>query len=162
MSQKMPYIPKDAKWYVAELVMECRIEGESRNVVHVNIVLVRADSPEEAFEKAEQLGKEGEDSYLNHLDQKTVWIYRGLRDLNVIHDELEHGAELMFEEKIDVSEDVVQGIITTKSQLNVFRSDEPGDSSKPNYGCKEIMEEVLRMVNDSAAQHGVGADEIKP
>lgn len=38
----MAYIPKDAKWYVAEVVMECRIEGEPRNVVHVNILLVRA------------------------------------------------------------------------------------------------------------------------
>jgi hypothetical protein len=41
----MAYIPKDAKWYIAELVMEFQIEGESRNVVHVNIVLIRADSP---------------------------------------------------------------------------------------------------------------------
>lgn len=162
MSQKMPYIPKDAKWYVAELVMECRIEGEPRNVVHVNIVLVRADSPEEAFELAEQLGREDEDSYLNCTNQKTVWSYRGLRALNVIHDELEHGAELMFEEKIDVSDDAVQDMITAKSQLNVFRPDEVGDPSRPDYACKEIMEKVLKMVSDSTAQHGVGADEIKP
>ncbi len=160
--RKMAYIPKDAKWYVAELVMECRIEGDLRNVVHINIVLIRADSPEEAFEKAEQLGREGEDSYLNHTNQKTVWVYRGLRDLNVIHDELEHGAELMFEEKIDVSEDVVQDMITTKSQLNVFRSDELEDLSRPNYGYKEIMEEALRMVSESGSQHGIGADEIQP
>ena len=156
----MAYIPKDAKWYVAELVMECRIEGESRNVVHVDIVLVRADSPEEAFEKAEQLGREGEVLYLNPVNQRTVWLYRGLRDLNVIHDELEHGAELMFEERINISEGAVQEMITTKSQLNLFRPDKQRDPSRPNYGCKEIMEEALRMINDSAVQHGVGADEI--
>ncbi len=156
----MAYIPKDAKWYVAELVMECRIEGESRNVVHVDIVLVRADSPEEAFEKAEQLGREGEVSYLNPVNQRTVWLYRGLRDLNVIHDELEHGAELMFEERINISEGAVQEMITTKSQLNLFRPDKQRDPSRPNYGCKEIMEEALRMINDSAVQRGVGADEI--
>lgn len=158
----MAYIPKDAKWYIAELVMECRIEGELRNVVHVNIVLVRADSPEEAFEKAEQLGRAGEDSYLNSTNQKTIWIYRGLRGLNVIHDELEDGAELMFEEKIGVSEAAVQNMITPKTQLNVFCTDELGDVSKPDYGCKEIMEKVLRMIDDSATQHGIGADEINP
>jgi hypothetical protein len=158
----MAYIPKDAKWFVAELVMECRIEEEPCNVVHVNIVLVRADSSEEAFEKAEQLGREGEVSYLNSTNQKIVWIYRGLRDLNVIHDELEHGAELMFEEKIDVSEDAVQDMITTKSQLNIFRPDDLGNASRPNYGCKEIMEEALRMVSDSTAQHGVGMHDIEP
>lgn len=156
----MAYIPKDAQWYVAELVMECRIEGESRNVVHVNIVLVRADSPEKGFEKAEQLGKEGEDSYLSPMNQRTVWLYRGLRDLNVIHDELEHGAELMFEERINISEGAVQEMITTKSQLNLFRPDKQRDPSRPNYGCKEIMEEALRLINDSAVQHSVGADEI--
>lgn len=157
----MAYIPHDAKWYIAELVMECRIEGEPSNVVHVNIVLIRADSPDEAFEKAEQLGREGEDSYLNYTDQKVVWIYRGLRDINVVHDELEHGAELMFEEKIGISEDAVRNIITTKSLLNIFRPAQQ-DLSKPNYGCKEIMAEALRMIGDSAAQHDVATDEIEP
>lgn len=146
----MAYISKDAKWYIAELVMECLIEKEPRNVVHVNIVLVRADSPSSAFEKAEQLGKESEDSYLNPTNQKTVWIYRGLRALDVIHDELEHGAELMYEEKIDVSEDAVQDMITTKSEINVFRPYEQRNSSKPDYGSKEIMEQVLTMIDDSA------------
>ncbi len=42
----MGYIPEDAKWYIAELVMEFQIESDSRNVVHVTIVLIRADSPE--------------------------------------------------------------------------------------------------------------------
>ena len=143
----MAYIPEDKKWYIAELVMECQIEQEPRNVVHVNIVLVRADSPQEAFEKAEQLGKESEDSYLNHNNQQATWYYRGLRDLNVIYDDLEHGAELMFEEEIGVSEDEVQDMLREKSELNVFREWKPRDSSEPNYGCKEILEEVKKMIN---------------
>jgi hypothetical protein len=143
----MAYIPEDAKWYIAELVMECQIEEELRNVVHVNIVLVRADSPQEAFEKAEQLGKESEDSYINEKNQQATWCYRGLRALNVIHDDLEHGAELMFEEKIGVSEHEVQDMLRHKSQLNVFREWKPRDSSKPNYACKEILEEVKKMIN---------------
>jgi hypothetical protein len=129
----MAYIPKDAKWYIADLVMECQIEGEPRNVVHINIVLVRADSPEEAFQKAEELGKEGENSYLNPNNQQVIWLYRGLRDLQVIHDELEDGAELMYEEKIGISEDEVQAIVRAKSQLNVFKPYKPRDISKPDY-----------------------------
>lgn len=143
----MAYIPEDAKWYIAELVIECKIEGEPRNVVHVNIILVRADSPQSAFEKAEQLGKESEISYLNPKNQQVTWYYRGLRDLNVIHDYLEHGAELMFEEKIGVSKDKVQNMITDKSELNVFRERKPRDSSEPDYSSKEILEEVQRMMN---------------
>ncbi len=156
----MAYIPKDAKWYIADLVIECCIEGESSNVVHINSVLIRADSPEEAFEKAEQLGREGENSYLNPQDQMTTWSYRGLRELNVIHDELKHGTELLFEEEIGISEDKVKALLTAKSQLNVFRLDEPRDPSYPNYISKEIMEEVLDMMRDDAKQRSVEADDL--
>jgi hypothetical protein len=148
----MAYIPKEAKWYIADLVMECQIEGEPRNVVHVDIVLVRADSPEEAFQKAEQLGKEGENSYLNPNNQQVIWLYRGLRDLQVIHDELEHGAELMYEEKIGISEDEVQAIVRAKSQLNVFKPYKPRDISKPDYSGQEVMDQVQRMICDDAGE----------
>lgn len=149
----MACIPKDAKWYTAELVMECKIDGESQNVVHVNIILIRADSPEEAFEKAEEFGREGEDSYLNPKNQQVLWKYRGLRDLNVIHDELEDGAELMFEEEFGVPEDEVQEMLTSKYELNVFRPIEPRDSSLPSYSCQEIIEEALKLIADNAAEN---------
>jgi len=45
----MSHIPPDAKWYLAEIVEEFRIESEPDNIVHTNMVLVRADSPEEAY-----------------------------------------------------------------------------------------------------------------
>ncbi|UBF28297.1 DUF4288 domain-containing protein [Kovacikia minuta CCNUW1] len=138
----MAYIPDDAKWYIAEIVMECQVEGNSRNVVHTNIVLVRADSPEEAFEKAEELGRGGEDRYLNTSDQEVTFQYRGLRELNVIHDELEHGAELMYEEEIGVQEDELKAMISLKSDLAVFRDSQPRASDYPNYSSKEIMEQV--------------------
>jgi hypothetical protein len=122
-------------------------------VVHVNIILIRADSPEEAFKKAQEFGREGESSYLNPKNQQVLWKYRGLRALNVIHDELEDGAELMFEEKIGISEDEVQKMIYPKHKLNVFRPIQPRDSSQPNYGCQEIIEEALRIIADEAAQN---------
>lgn len=129
-------------WYIAELVMECRVQGDPRNVVHVNIVLLNANSPEVAFEKAQQLGLDSEDSYLNPEHQTVTFTYRGLRDLNVVHDQLEDGAELMFEEKIGVSEEKLQAMLTPKSQLAVFRPWELRDWTKPDYSCQEIMDEV--------------------
>ena len=36
----MAYIPTDAKWYVAELIEQITIEGDSRSVVHKNLVLI--------------------------------------------------------------------------------------------------------------------------
>ncbi|MDY6900023.1 MAG: DUF4288 domain-containing protein [Cyanobacteriota bacterium] len=143
----MAYIPEDTEWYLAEIVMECKIEGEPRNVVHVNIILVRADSPQEAFEKAEQLGKEDKNSYLNSKNQQATWFYRGLRNLYVIHDDLEHGAELIFEEEIGIPEDKIQDMLKDKSELSVFRERQPRDSSKPDYANQEILEEVQKMMN---------------
>lgn len=143
----MAYIPKNAKWYIAELVIECNIEGNSRNVVHVNIVLIRASSPEEAFDKAEELGYESNSTYLNPKNQTVTFTYKSLRDLNVIHDELEHGAELMFEEKIGIRESELQQMLTPKSQLAIFRPLEPIDPSKPDYSSKEIMDEVAKRMS---------------
>src|SRR5580658_5118673 len=53
----MSYIPPDARWYLADIVEEFRIESEPENIVHTNTILVRADSPEEAYQSALALGK---------------------------------------------------------------------------------------------------------
>ena len=37
--------PKDARWYLADVVVEHTVEGDPRNVVHVNVHLIEADSP---------------------------------------------------------------------------------------------------------------------
>jgi hypothetical protein len=142
----MTYIPDDEKWYIAEIIMECQIEDDPRNIVHINIVLVRADSPEEAFEKAEKLGHEEEDNYPNTEGKMVTFRYRGLRNLLEVHDELEHGGELMFEESIGVSEADLQGMISSKSNLSVFQEPQPKNPLRPNYSSKEIMDEVNRRI----------------
>ena len=58
----MGYIPEDAKWYLADIVLQIAVDDDPRSVVHINLVLIRADSPEEAYEKALALGAEGEAS----------------------------------------------------------------------------------------------------
>jgi Domain of unknown function (DUF4288) len=144
----MAYIPDDTKWYISQIIMECQIEDDPRNVVHINTVLVRADSPEEAFEKAEEIGHDGEDSYLNTDGKRVTFRYRGLQDLLVVYDELEHGSELMFAEEIGVQEAELQAMVTSKSDLSVFQEHQPRDLLIPNYGPKEIIDEVNRLIRD--------------
>jgi Domain of unknown function (DUF4288) len=116
----MGYIPPGAEWYLAEIVEEFRIAGESENIVHTNLVLVRADSPDEAFERAEQLGRELNMEYTNP-EGKTVTVrYRGLRDLNVIHDKLEHGAELIYQKDVGMTEEELEKWVSSKEELGVF------------------------------------------
>lgn len=116
----MAFIPKGAKWYIAEVVLEHRIEDDSRNVVHINTLLVEAVSPEEAYNKAIALGQSSDIDYLN-TDGKQVKVrFRGLRDLNVIHDPLEHGAELIYEEKVGLPESKIRQWVRPRDRMGVF------------------------------------------
>ena len=136
----MGYIPKCAKWYLAEIVQEITVEGDPRNVVHTNLVLVRADSPEDAYPKAMELGTAGEQSYENIEGRLVTFRFRGLRDLNVVHGELEHGAELSYGEHIGMDESAVQKWVTPKEELGVFLPINP--STGPDYRSRDVVEKI--------------------
>lgn len=125
----MAYIPSDAKWYLAEIVEEIRIESEPQNIVHTNTVLVRADSPEEAYESALALGKQSDMTYTNPEGKQVQIRFRGLRDLNVIHGELEHGTELIYDKQTGMSEPDLARWVSAKENLGVFS---PRDTSYDN------------------------------
>ena len=117
----MAFIPPNAKWYVADLVEEIRVPGRRRNHVWINTVLIRADSPEEAYRKSLQLGRDGNTSYKNISGQKVVCKFRGIKQLNVIHDSLEHGCELFFRSKL-LAEDGIKRQVSKKQSLAVFQT----------------------------------------
>jgi len=123
----MGHIPAGAKWYLAEIVLEFQIEAEPENVVHTNVVLVRADSPEEAYARAKALGQEGEAVYTNPHGRTVRVVYRGLSDLNVVDGELEDGTELIYTREAGLSESELAGRIRPKEDLGVFR---PRDTSQ--------------------------------
>jgi hypothetical protein len=47
----MGFIPKDARWYVADLVLEFTIDQDDTNVVHISTHLIEVGSPEQAYQK---------------------------------------------------------------------------------------------------------------
>jgi hypothetical protein len=138
----MAYIPKDAKWYLAWLVQEITVADDPRNIVHTNLMLVRADSADEAYQRALELGKQSEMTYENPDGKSVVCAFRGIRDMNVIHDEIEHGAELNYEEKVGVTKDEIERMLTPRERLTIFRPDD--NSPKPNNIAKDIAEELER------------------
>jgi hypothetical protein len=143
----MAFIPENARWYIADVVLEHTIEDDPRNVVHINILLVEASSPEDAYARALELGRSNEREYLNPDGKRVTVRFRGLRDLNVIHEELEHGAELLYEEQVDVPESRILEQIQEKSRLNVFRPSED-DTDKPDYMPASVWQSVLdRLAN---------------
>ena len=140
----MAYVPKDARWYLADLVLELTVEGDPRNLVHVNIRLIEADSPERAYEKAIALGRDCEQVYTNTAGREVRVTFRGLRELNVIHDELKDGAELTFEESTAAPEAQLAAWLRPRGMLAVFR--ERGlKQDVPNY----MPESVMRSLEDA-------------
>ena len=61
----MGFVPKDAQWYLAEIVQELTVAEDLRNVVWHNLTLIHASSPDDAYERAIALGKLGDTEYLN-------------------------------------------------------------------------------------------------
>jgi hypothetical protein len=142
----MGHIPEDAKWFLADIVMEIVVQGDSRNVVHVNTTLVRAYSPFEAYERAQELGVQGETSYENSDGKMVTHRFRGLRSLEVIYEPLEHGAELIYTESIAVPEEDIAGLVTSKERLGVFRPITP--SQAPDYGSRDVIDAALRLFQE--------------
>jgi|SRR5271167_3592861 hypothetical protein len=140
----MAHIPSGAVWYVGEIVVEISVEGETSSIMHKNLTLIRADSADEAYQKALRLGHESEITYPNPAGKQVHIEFRGLSDLNVIHGELEDGTELLFEEKVGMSKEEIQKSARSKEQLNVFRPITP--TQGPSYSAGEIMREVERIL----------------
>lgn len=153
------FIPRDAKWYIADIVEEVRVEGSRRNVVHTNRTLIRADSPEEAHTKAIALGKRGNTRYKNVNGKMVTIRFRGLSELNVIHDDLDHSAEISFDRDVAVSEKVIKSWIRPKRKLGVFAPIQP--SKGPDYASAEVIQEVYKRWPSLKGVRGPGYKNLK-
>ena len=140
----MAYIPSDTEWYIAEIVLEIQVEGDPRNVVHRNLTLIRAHTPEQALEKASDVGKQSETGYRNRSGQSVTIRFRGLSSLNVIHEKLEHGAELRYIESVSIQEKEIAELVKPKLELEVFRDLTPCEG--PDYGSEEITRQALELM----------------
>lgn len=109
-------------------------------VVHTCARLMRAHSPEEAYDKALRLGQEEEITYENSDGKGVKIVFRGLTDLIGIYEDLENGAELTYEEEIGVKEDEIKKMLTEREHLSVFQEGRGSDG--PNYIAKDIAEEI--------------------
>jgi hypothetical protein len=132
------------EWFLAELVMKITVADDPRNVVHQNLVLVRASSPDEAYEKAIRFGKNGEISYDNPAGKTVQISFEGISDLVDIYEDLEDGSELDFHYTVDMPEERIQSLVLPRERLRAFLP--PRRADGPDYTSAEIMAEVARMM----------------
>jgi Bacterial toxin 34/Domain of unknown function (DUF4288) len=57
--------PVMSKWYLAEIVEEITVEDDPRRVMHNNLVLIQASSPDDAYSRAISTGHAREVSFIN-------------------------------------------------------------------------------------------------
>jgi hypothetical protein len=137
----MGVIPKGDRWYLADVVLEHVIEGERRNLVHVNSHLVEAASPEEAYKKAGALGRMHQHRYLNTDGMRVRVKFRGLRDLHLTLDPPGDGAEITYDELVAIPETKLKRLVSPKKDLGVFAPRRPR-RSYPNTMPLTIMREM--------------------
>lgn len=115
-------IKNNKNWYLVEIIERCEPNGKEdkrplrRCIVYGNIHLIRADSIEEAYEKAEKIGKEGNYDFKNANKMDMKWEFIGIGDILPIYEDIEDGAELMFTDYGFISAKRSNAFVKTKAE----------------------------------------------
>ncbi len=133
-----------ADWYLADIVMVLCVESETSDIVHINSVLISAESGEQAYKKALIEGKESESAYKNCEGKNVLMKFLGLNNLSDIDDEIENGTEVIYTEKRNLSEKEIQSLISPKEDLHIFRKSK-GTESNINYMPGDIWKKVKEL-----------------
>ncbi len=85
-----------------------------------NTILLKAKDRNEAYKKVIENGKlsEGSESELN--GRKGTWIFEGLTSLLPIYEEVEDGAEILWEEHKNIAVKTVKSWVRNKNELEAF------------------------------------------
>lgn len=127
------HVRKIRKWYIAHeiLYFEPMSEKSPKRAnwtVWENLILIKANTPKEAYRKAMDLGRlnehavkiDGEDGYCR---------FKGLRELSLVYDKLEHGAELEWRE-FQMEPTKLDQMIIPKAKMQAFKVEPRESSSK--------------------------------
>jgi hypothetical protein len=112
---------KHRHWYISHELLyfespETRAETEI--TVWENLILIRADGPEDAYQKAMERGRSNEQPVrIDGVEGRCRFL--GLRDLVIIYDELEDGAELEYKER-QVKSSELSKMVRSKERFQAF------------------------------------------
>ena len=93
---------ENRNWFIVEIIEKCEPVNHDENndlrrvTTWGNHILIKADSAEKAFDKAVKIGKEGEYKFINTDNLEMEWKFVGIGELLPIYENIEDGAELMW------------------------------------------------------------------
>jgi hypothetical protein len=119
------------KWFVAIMVERFQFDHEDisnprrRCRAFTNTILLQAKDREEAYEKAMEYGRIGNDGKSDWSDdkgRKGKWIFEGLTSLlDMVDDEIDpDGTEIFFEDDVGITVGRVKSWIRKKEELEAF------------------------------------------
>tara|TARA_R110002049_G_scaffold279876_2_gene458980 strand:- start:40 stop:456 length:417 start_codon:yes stop_codon:yes gene_type:complete len=115
---------ENGNWYIVEIVEKCEPvdRNEKQDLRRVttwgNHHLIKASSPEKAFDKAVKLGKEAEYKFTNTDKVEMEWIFVGIGELLPIYDEnIEDGTELMWRDYGFISDRRTKRLVFDKKEF---------------------------------------------
>lgn len=117
------HILNTRNWYIAHeiLYFEPRLRQKLKGTewtVWENLILIKAKSPQQAYQKAIRHGRASEQA-VRIDDEDGMCKFRGLRDLTLIYDELKDGAELEWR-VLRISPGELDRLVTTKRKMQAF------------------------------------------
>jgi hypothetical protein len=122
-------------WWIATIVEryehfdEDKTKLNRRCTAWMNTVLIKACSRDEAYRKAIAQGKIGTDSICGpEGGRQGHWVFEGLASLLPIYEKLEDGAEIMWEQAVNVTVKTVRARVKEKRELECFQDDVPTTS----------------------------------
>ncbi len=115
---------ENGNWYIVEIVEKCEPvdRNEKQDLRRVttwgNHHLIKANSPEKAFDKAVKLGKEAEYKFTNTDKVEMEWIFVGIGELLPIYEEnIQDGTELMWRDYGFISERRTKRLVFDKKEF---------------------------------------------
>jgi hypothetical protein len=82
-------------WYSAGLRLLCEVAGEAPDLYEDSVIVLRAQSGDEALARAEVIGRESEHSYLNESGELVAWKFDRVIDVQDLScDDLVDGMEV--------------------------------------------------------------------
>jgi hypothetical protein len=122
VTTKLSKVSKKRRWYVSHeiLAFEPRAKSAVRKLdVWENLILISANSPEQAYGKAIESGRASEGPVM--LDGRPGFCkFKGLRELVLVYDDLEDGVELEWHE-LELTKKEIEKLIRPKRKLHAFK-----------------------------------------
>lgn len=119
----------DVKWYLSYEVLYFELADPSAQqdyLVWENLILIHANDPEEAYEKAVRHGLASEEE-VRINGQEGYCRFKGLKKLIKIYEEIEDGAEIEWRE-YELSKVAIEALIPPKQELHAFQPLPPAEN----------------------------------